>query len=240
MIISLKSFLEVIGIIVGLAISWLLLFLFERKDLHVLGFLPVKKRSRQFLFGFLLAGILCALSQYFEAFLEASQWTINPDATLIALLNAIYWDTKSVLTEELLFRGALLYILIERIGRNKSILISACAFGIYHWFSYGIFGNLLPMVLIFLGTGLMGYAWALAFAKTRSLMLPFGLHLGWNVVNNSIFSKGPLGDLLLIIQGGSEMSDWMSLLNYAVAMVLIPIFLIYILRKFVPEEIKSR
>ena len=129
-----------------------------------------------------------------------------------------------------MFRGALLYILIRRLGRNKSVLISACAFGIYHWFSYGIFGNPIPMVLIFLGTGLMGYAWAWAFAKTRSIMLPFGLHLGWNFVHNSIFSKGPLGDLLLISQGEQAMGDWISLLNFFVTMVVVPILILYFVK----------
>jgi hypothetical protein len=95
-----------------------------------------------------------------------------------------------VLTEELIFRGALLYILLQKIGSPKSIWISAIAFGVYHWFSYGVLGNLQAMILVFIRTGLMGYAWAWAFAKTRSILLPFGLHLGWNVTYKLFFQKG--------------------------------------------------
>jgi len=36
----------------------------------------------------------------------------------------------------------------------------------------------------------MGAAWAYAFAKTKSMALPIGFHLGWNFTFNAIFSKG--------------------------------------------------
>lgn len=136
----------------------------------------------------------------------------------------------------MIFRGAVLYILIWKIGANKAILISAIAFGIYHWFSYGVLGNIAAMIFVFIGTGLMGYAWALAFAKTKSIMLPFGLHLGRNFVYNTIFSKGPLGELVLTSRGGTELSDWASLLNFISGLVLVPILVLIYIRYFVKEE----
>jgi len=92
------------------------------------------------------------------------------------------------------------------------------------------------MILIFIGTGLMGYAWAWAFAKTKSIMLPFGFHLGWNFIHNTIFSKGPLGELLLTSQGENELSDWTSLFNFILGLVLVPILLLIFVRYFVKEE----
>jgi hypothetical protein len=147
---------------------------------------------------------------------------------------------KSVLTEELIFRSALLYILIQKIGSNKSILISAIAFGIYHWFSYGVLGNVMAMILVFIGTGLMGYAWALAFSKTKSIMLPFGLHLGWNFIYNTIFSNGPLGELMLISKGGNELTDWTSLLNFVSGLIIVPILVLIYVKYFVKEETELR
>ena len=93
------------------------------------------------------------------------------------------------------------------------------------------------MVLVFIGTGLMGYAWAWAFSKTKSIMLPFGLHLGWNFVYNSIFSKGPLGELVLVSQGGTELTDWTSLLNFTSGLVIVPILVLIYVRYFVKEEV---
>ena len=115
-------------------------------------------------------------------------------------------------------------------------LLSAIAFGIYHWFSYGVLGNIMGMLFVFIGTGLMGYAWALAFSKTKSIILPFGLHLGWNFTYNTIFSNGPLGELLLISQGGNELTGWASLLNFINGLIIIPVLVLIYVRYFVKEE----
>jgi hypothetical protein len=225
-----------IGILVGITISWVLLYLIEKKNLLALGFLPMVHRLKQFLIGFIITGTLCVLVQYLEAYLKSSEWLLNENITSGIILKSFYWDVKSVITEELIFRGALLYILIRKLGIGKGILISAIAFGIYHWFSYGVIGNVMAMILVFVGTGLMGYAWAWAFSKTKSMMLPFGLHLGWNFVYNTVFSKGPLGDLILFTQGGTELSDWTSFFNFVIGLVIVPILVLIYVRYFVQEE----
>jgi membrane protease YdiL (CAAX protease family) len=231
-----------IGILVILAISWLLLFLIVKENLLTLGFLPITKRLKQFLIGFVITAILCVLVQYFKSLLKSSIWVLNENSTVGIILKSFWWDVKSVLTEELVFRGALLYILIQKIGSKRSILISAIAFGIYHWFTLGVLGNILAMILVFIGTGIMGYAWAWAFSKTKSIMLPFGLHLGWNFLNNSIFSKGPLGNGVLISQGGNELTDWISLLNTVCGLIIVPVLVLIYIKYFVKEEtgFKSR
>ncbi|WP_323757322.1 type II CAAX endopeptidase family protein [Roseivirga sp.] len=225
-----------IGILVAITISWLLLYLIEKKNILALGFLPIVKRLKQFLIGFIITGVLCVLVQYLESYLKSSVWILNENITGGIILKAFWWDVKSVLTEELIFRGALLYILIQKIGSKKGVLISAIAFGIYHWFSYGVLGNAMAMILVFIGTGIMGYAWASAFSKTKSIMLPFGLHLGWNFIYNTIFSKGPLGELVLITQGGNELTDWTSLLNFVSGLVIVPVLVLIYVRFFVKNE----
>lgn len=225
-----------IGVLVAIAISWLLLYLVEKQNILALGVLPIGKRLKQFSIGFLFTALLCLLVQYLEAYLKSSDWVLNANITGGMVLRAFWWDIRSVLTEELIFRGALLYILIKKIGARKGILISAIAFGFYHWFSYGVLGNVMAMIFVFTGTGLMGYAWALAFSKTRSIMLPLGLHLGWNFTYNTIFSKGPLGELVLISKGGQELTDWISLLNFLMGLVIVPIIVLIYVKYFVPDE----
>ena len=225
-----------IGLLVALALSWLLLFLIEKENILALGFLPILKRLKQLTVGFIITAILCVLVQYFESYLKSSDWVLNENISSAIVFESFFWDVKSVLTEELIFRGALLYILIQKLGSSKAVLISAIAFGIYHWFSYGVLGNVMAMIFVFIGTGLMGYAWAWAFSKTKSIMLPFGLHLGWNFVHNAIFSKGPLGELVLVSRGGTELADWNWILNFISSSILVPILLIIYIRYFVNEE----
>ena len=175
------------GNIVGLLLSGLILWFSERKSLLVLGFTPVHKRLLQFIFGFLFSGLLCASSQWIEALLTNSSWHLNSKITVSQITGYLLWNFNSVLFEELLFRGALLYIAIKKLGAKKGIVLSAICFGIYHWFSFGVIGNIVPMIFVFIITGLMGFAWAFAFNKTGSMALPIGLHLGWNFVFNAIF-----------------------------------------------------
>lgn len=226
-----------IGILVILAISWLLLHFIEKQNILALGFQPIAKRIKQFSSGFLLSAILCVFVQYFEAFLKSSSWVLHENVSGGMVLKSFWWDFRSVLTEELIFRGALLYILLKKMGLGRGVLISAISFGIYHWFSYGVLGNVMAMILVFIGTGLMGYAWAWAFAKTKSIMLALGLHLGWNFIHNTIFSKGPLGDLVLISEGGKDLTDWFSLLNFVTGLIIVPFLVLIYVRYVVKEEL---
>src|SRR5687768_857310 len=117
------------GNIIGLLLSWLILWLFERKSLLVLGFTPVLKRVLQLILGFLFSGLLCASLQLFEAWLTNSSWYLNSKITFSQIAGYLLWNFNSVVFEELLFRGALLYIAIKRLGAKKGIILSAICFG---------------------------------------------------------------------------------------------------------------
>jgi hypothetical protein len=124
------------------------------------------------------------------------QWVLNPKLTANLILTGIWWNIKSVLFEELIFRGVLFYILIKKFGPAKAIFISAAAFGIYHWFSQSSLGNPVQMAVTFIITGTMGLVFAYAYSKTFSLYYPIAIHLGWNLTSSVIFSKGNIGDQL--------------------------------------------
>ena len=187
-----------IGIIVQLIISWVLIWFIERKDLGVLGFRPTKRRLLDFGLFFLLT-VLCACLGFFLRMYFGERWQLNPDFSFRLLANGIWWNIKSVLFEELIFRGVIFYILIRRLGVVWAILISSVAFGIYHWFSFGVIGNVIPMIITFIITGTMGLLLAYGYAKTFSLYIPIAIHLGWNFVNNFVFSEGNIGKGIFIV-----------------------------------------
>jgi len=221
-----------IGILIILVISWALLYLAERKSLLVLGIVPNRKRLQQFGIGFLLTSLLCLSVQFLEINLKSTKWLLNKEIELNLILRMLFWDLKSVITEELIFRGALLYILIQKLGKLKGIIISSIAFGIYHWFTFEILGSIIPMIVVFIGTGLMGYAFALSFSKTKSIAMPIGLHLGWNFTVNTIFSNGPLGNGIILSESNNINSDWFSLIGLWV----VPIIILFFVKVSVPQN----
>jgi uncharacterized protein len=186
------------GLLVQLAISWLLIWLFERRNLSVLGFAPTAERLKGFAVAFLLTAAFCSSAILMKMYFGERQWRVNPDLSWKITLEGIWWNIKSVLFEELIFRGVLLYILIRKIGARMAILVSATAFGIYHWFSFGVIGSVIPMIGTFLITGTMGLLLAYGYAKTFSLYVPVGIHLGWNLTQIFVFSQGSIGNGVFI------------------------------------------
>ncbi len=183
-----------LGIVVQLALSWLILWLVQKRNLSALGLYPTARRMKGLLL-FFTAAALCSLFETglrMQFFKEG--YRLNPSFSFKLLWEGFRWHLVSVLYEELIFRGALLYILIKRWGPKPGILVSAIAFGIYHWFSYNLFGNAPAMIYTFIITGFMGWAMAFAYAKTFSMDLAIGFHLGWNFTNGFLFSKGPTGN----------------------------------------------
>lgn len=195
-----------------IALSWVLLK-FEKKSLSVLGFNKPILRIQQFALAFLVTGIVVVVQQLGHAFVSDNAWQLNAAFARATLLEHLRWNINSVLFEELIFRGYLLYQMIRWLGNRRAVLLNAAAFGVYHWFSYGIVGNPVMMAFIFVLTGAFGFMLALSFAKTESIAAPIGLHLGWNLISYVIFSKGPLGEALLVPANAEiEVNGFMGLL----------------------------
>lgn len=193
-----------LGIAVQLALSWVIIYLVEKRDLQVLGFRPTGARLRDFAL-FLLISAVCSAGSYLARMIFLNEvWSISPKFSISLLLDGLWWNIKSVLFEELIFRGVLLFILIKRLGAKKAIIISAIAFGIYHWFSYGIIGDPVAMAYVFVVTGTMGIVLASGYAKTFSLYIPVAIHLGWNFTSNFLFSGANIGNGIFISATGSS------------------------------------
>jgi uncharacterized protein len=220
-----------VGLLVELLISGLLLWLYNKSTLLVLGFQPTKWRCLDLVFGFVSSSIFCGIGFYVIAIISNTTLKFNPSFTYDTLLNSSYWMLKSVITEELLFRGALLYIAIKIIGIRNACILSSVAFGIYHWFSYGIWGDIIQMIYIFILTGIGGLLFAYAFAMTKSVYLPVGLHLGWNLVSVVIFSQGQLGDQLLTSSDGHPIGGLWSIIIFIYQITVLPLVTYLYLRK---------
>jgi len=181
--------------------------------------------------GFLIAALFASTQFLLTSYFADFEWIFNPNLNLPLVVESFRWNINSVLYEELIFRGYLLYKVIEFLGVRKACLLSATAFGIYHWFSYGVLGSLVPMVYVFLMTGVFGQMLAYAFARSKSIVLPIALHFGWNIVTIFVFSNGPLGAQLFIANRseGIALPGMQSILVNMVLPLALPILVLWIL-----------
>ena len=187
-----------IGIFVQLALSWAFMWFFEKGNLSVLGWKPTRSRLHDFAVFFLITGLICASGFFLKIVIAKQQWQVNTNVSWALLAEGAWWNIRSVLFEELTFRGVLFYALLRKLGATKAILISSAAFGVYHWFSHNAFGNPQAMISEFIITGAMGLVLAYGYAKTWSLYIPIAIHFGWNLVQQTIFSSGPIGNHLFV------------------------------------------
>lgn len=90
--------------------------------------------------------------------------------------------------EELAFRGGLFRILEECLGTTTALALSAALFGLLHALNPG--ATLVSTAAIALEAGVLLGA---AYALTRNLWFPIGLHLGWNFTEGGIFGVSVSG-----------------------------------------------
>lgn len=202
-----------LGLLVIIVISWGLIYLFEKKRIDVIGIIPNSKRIIQFIGGFLFIMIVGLLNIFIESIVLNIDWKLNSVINYNSIFNAIVYHFKSALTEDLIFRGAILYLLIQRIGAKSALVIAALAFGIYHVFSYEIaFHKIILVLYVVIITGFVGYVWSYIFYKTKSIYMGLGLHLGVNLINTFFFESQPFGELIFTAVSRAELSEWNNFL----------------------------
>jgi len=189
-----------LGIIVQLLISWLIIWLFEKGNLNLFEFYPTKKRLTGFTIFFIVTALCCSSDFFMRMLFAKQQWELNPKLTTNLIVTGIWWNVKSVLFEELIFRSVLFYMLIKKLGHTKAILISAITFGMYHWFSHEVIGDIVQMLITFIITGTIGLVYAYSYS-TQILQLkstaasksftakPFRTSFEFKIVHYSFIQK---------------------------------------------------
>lgn len=92
-------------------------------------------------------------------------------------------------TEELMWRGVLFRVIEEYTGTWISLGLTGLAFGLVHMVNPH--ATLWGAIAIAIEAGGMLTA---AYIATRSLWLPIGLHLGWNIAGSALFSTAVSGN----------------------------------------------
>ena len=92
-----------------------------------------------------------------------------------ALALTVWSLAAAAMVEEVTFRGYPMHRLMEALGTPAAIVVTSCLFGLAHLRNpYGNWWGVVNTVEI-------GVLLALAYVRSRSLWLPWGIHFGWNV-----------------------------------------------------------
>ena len=147
-----------------------------------------------------LAGIILGLALFSSVFgllhlIGVARWQgIAAHFDVIPVLAAAILAATG---EELAFRGGLFRILEERLGTAVALALSAAFFGLAHALNPG--ATVVSVTAIALEAGVLLGA---AYALTRNLWFPIGLHFGWNFTEGGIFGVS--------VSGGSAIKGFFS------------------------------
>ncbi|RSN46641.1 CPBP family intramembrane glutamic endopeptidase [Actinomadura sp. WAC 06369] len=109
--------------------------------------------------------------------------------SLTGAVGILGFMAAAAVTEELLFRGVLFRIIEERIGTYLALALTGIVFGLMHMANPD--ANLWGALAIAIEAGGM---LAAAYAATRNLWVPIGLHFAWNFAQGGIFSTQVSGN----------------------------------------------
>jgi uncharacterized protein len=167
-----------------LIVTWVMVRFVNRKPFGAVGFWFHPRALRELgmgiLIGFLMMSgifiILLATGHAHVAWLGRS-----PGEILFTVLYALVFFSIAAASEEVLFRGYVFQTMAQGITLLPSILIISAIFGAGH------LNNPNATILSTINVVLAGVWLSLAYQKTRSLWLPFGLHLAWNFTQTTVY-----------------------------------------------------
>src|SRR5262249_22673269 len=145
-----------------------------------IGFMPAWQQDLLAGLG-IAAGMLAVLiGACYATGYVSMHWTATQvrAGTLLATLAVLL---VAALNEELVFRGMPLRLLVESVGLWPAVIGMSAIFGAMH------FKNDNATILSTLNTVVAGVMLSLAYVRTRSLWLPYAIHVGWNVGLGFVF-----------------------------------------------------
>jgi membrane protease YdiL (CAAX protease family) len=132
-----------------------------------------------------LRGLLIGVGMFAAVILNIAflgGYQVNGLGSVMGALGLVGFMASAVVTEELIFRGILFRIIEERTGTLIAMTLTGVVFGLMHLVNPD--ASLWGAIAITIEAGFM---LAAAYAATRTLWVPIGLHFGWNFAAAGIF-----------------------------------------------------
>ncbi|MEK7723590.1 MAG: type II CAAX endopeptidase family protein [Acidobacteriota bacterium] len=167
-----------VSFIIATGFGWLYGKLFEDLPIKALGWVFNRTWLKDFLFGLFFGGFALTIAVVLAMPTSGISLAINQNASVQDILLTFATSFGVFLVagafEEVFFRGYLLQTLLRGNQIRLGILLTAVLFALAHNNNPGA-GN-----FALINTFIAGIWFGIAYLKTRSLWLTFGLHLSWN------------------------------------------------------------
>ncbi len=177
----LVSILSLAGVVLATFVAARFL---EKRKLAATGLAVNKNTMRQLGLGCLLGWLMMTAIfgiEYSLGYVKVEM----PDFSFANALQAFGISTAffaaAAMFEEMLVRGYAMQVLAQGVGVVWSSIITAVVFSVLHIANPNIGG------LAFVNIVLVGIVFALAYWRTRSLWLPFGIHFSWNFAQTTLY-----------------------------------------------------
>lgn len=169
----------------SLLVSYLLTRFINRKPFGAIGLSLHPHMGREFGMGCLLGFLMMTgivLVELMSGYVQLSWRGFGAFQSARTVLGAVPYFAVAAGSEEVLFRGYFFQTLIQWMTFLPSTLLMAAIFGISHLLN--------PHATTFglINVALAGICLSVAYMKTRSLWLPFGLHFAWNFSQSALYS----------------------------------------------------
>jgi membrane protease YdiL (CAAX protease family) len=215
------SFFLAVAVLVAMAFTGSL-----RKATVGCGFFP-QRRQHLIQFAAGLAGGICMLliTVFITFLLTGDNWKLNHPPSLPLLLLTFAFCLWSAFVQEAVFRGFPFQVMLQRYAPWIAQLVIAIPFGLMH-VKQGMSGQ--EMFITMLCTGMGSLLFGLAYIRTRNLMLPIGLHCGWNYAQALIprTQPGNTSDSLVIVSGNVADYNFLNVIAPYLLVVSLAILLL--------------
>jgi hypothetical protein len=198
---------SVVPLLVILYVTWVMIRWANHKPFAAVGLWIHPRALRECAMGLLIGFLMMTGIFLVEMALGVLTLTWR-GLTLTELAGAVsislLFFAASALFEELLFRGYVFQTLIQWVTFLPALVVMSVLFGLAH--AYNPHATVLSTVNVILA----GVWLSFAYFKTRSLWVPFGLHLSWNFAQTTIYAFPTSGlafaerRLFLSMQSGPE------------------------------------
>lgn len=220
--------------LIALVMSWMFLKL-EDQSLASIGFWPKDKKTvADFLGGIGIGITMLIVTFILTILLTRDNWKLNTHIDPIFVSITFLMCLWSAFVQEFVFRGYPFQELLKNYRPWVAQLLIAVPFGLMH-INKGMQAN--DIILVMLSTGAGSVLFGLAYIKTKSLMFPIGIHLGWNYAQELIpRTAGGKNSALVIINHSHTTYNTFNVSFPYFLIILVTIIAIWKIKKPIAQK----